>query len=77
MTNNYPYRPLYETAKDLKHEKEIAKKIEDALSWRLHKLSKAYFLDFIAFSKYPFHAQPLGNQKASGQNHFAFFDPIG
>ena len=53
MTNNYPYRPLYETAKDLKHEKEIAKKIEEALSWRLHKLSKAYFLDFIAFSKYP------------------------
>jgi hypothetical protein len=46
-----PYRPLYETEHDLKLEQAIANRIEQGFAWKLRKLSRKYYLDFMAFSK--------------------------
>tara|TARA_R110002110_G_scaffold84817_1_gene220549 strand:- start:537 stop:983 length:447 start_codon:yes stop_codon:yes gene_type:complete len=43
-------RPLYETSKDFENEKNIQNVIEEKTSWRLTKLPKRYYLDFLAFN---------------------------
>jgi len=44
-------RPLYETQKDLAHEKDVAKKIATTYGLDLHKLHMKHALDFMAFDK--------------------------
>lgn len=44
-------RPLYETQKDLAHEKYVAKKIATAYGLRLQKMHKKLSIDFMAFNK--------------------------
>tara|TARA_R110002051_G_scaffold122596_2_gene195699 strand:- start:66 stop:530 length:465 start_codon:yes stop_codon:yes gene_type:complete len=47
--SNSSYRPLYETAADLKHEQKLASRIEQGFAWSLRKMSRKYYLDFMAF----------------------------
>lgn len=44
-------RPLYESRKDLAHEKYVAKKIATAYDLRLTKMHKKLSIDFMAFDK--------------------------